>query len=250
MQEKIIDKLQKLIAHSQSAKQVGNLAEAEAFAGKIQELLTKHQLSMSDVDIEQEEAKQEEAEKQYVYGEKWTSRQTQWQIILFRGICRANDCINLVVPGSNTQAVVGLTEDRQTVIALYAYFVRLAKGLCDVEFKAYKQTDEYEEDIRWENPAGFGRTWKRSWCEGFAYAIMNRLYTARKAAEGQAEQIASQSNALVHLRNKQAIVDRYYKAQKFGKYRGGGTGNTNGDAYGAGSNAGNSVALTSNTLNG
>lgn len=43
--EKTLDKVQKLHAHAESAKELGN----EAFAAKIQELLTAYKLSMAEV---------------------------------------------------------------------------------------------------------------------------------------------------------------------------------------------------------
>ena len=50
--DQIIEKLRKLIAHEQSARTIGNIAEAEAFASKIQDLLTAHKLDMSEVDFQ------------------------------------------------------------------------------------------------------------------------------------------------------------------------------------------------------
>lgn len=49
--DKVIDKVQKLHAHAESAKKIGNEAEAQAFAAKVQELLTQYKLSMSDVEF-------------------------------------------------------------------------------------------------------------------------------------------------------------------------------------------------------
>src|SRR5450755_4442787 len=45
----VIELLQKLISHEQSARAIGNTAEADAFAGKIQKLLCDNNLSMADV---------------------------------------------------------------------------------------------------------------------------------------------------------------------------------------------------------
>jgi hypothetical protein len=52
---KMTELLQKLIAHEQSARAIGNTAEAEAFAMKIADLMFRHNLSMSDVEIKQQE---------------------------------------------------------------------------------------------------------------------------------------------------------------------------------------------------
>ena len=54
MEEKIIEKLRKLLNKHESAKDIGNLEEAEAFALKITEMLTKYNLSILDVKAEKE----------------------------------------------------------------------------------------------------------------------------------------------------------------------------------------------------
>jgi hypothetical protein len=52
--EKILDKLGKIKAHMESAKEIGNEQEAEAFAGMLQQLLLKHKLEMTDIDYNRE----------------------------------------------------------------------------------------------------------------------------------------------------------------------------------------------------
>lgn len=52
MENKILDKLRKLLLHKQSAEEIGSTAEAEAFAIKIQKLLNEYNLSLSDIDLE------------------------------------------------------------------------------------------------------------------------------------------------------------------------------------------------------
>jgi 1,6-anhydro-N-acetylmuramate kinase len=48
-QEKILEKLGKIKAHMESAQEIGNEAEAQAFASMLQNLLTKHKLEMTDI---------------------------------------------------------------------------------------------------------------------------------------------------------------------------------------------------------
>jgi len=42
--------LRKLITHEKSARSIGSIEEAESFAAKIQELMFKHKLAMTDVE--------------------------------------------------------------------------------------------------------------------------------------------------------------------------------------------------------
>lgn len=54
MRQKILDKIKKLFAQAEGEKAIGNADAAQAFLEKIQQLLDKHSLSMSDVEIEAE----------------------------------------------------------------------------------------------------------------------------------------------------------------------------------------------------
>lgn len=49
--EKILEKLRKLQAHADSAAEIGNEAEAEAFAAKVQELLTAYKISFATAGV-------------------------------------------------------------------------------------------------------------------------------------------------------------------------------------------------------
>ena len=139
MDNKIIDKLQKLLAHAESAKECGNMDEAAAFAGKVQDLLTKHQLSMSDIEIAEEKASGEQVERELVsperLGVKFSSKVQHWQVDLLNGLAAANNCQSFYGSGSNYQKIVGLQADRLQTIALFRYFARLAQVLCEKEAK-------------------------------------------------------------------------------------------------------------------
>jgi hypothetical protein len=47
--DEILEKVRKLHAHAESAAEIGNEAEAQTFAAKVQELLTAYKLSMADI---------------------------------------------------------------------------------------------------------------------------------------------------------------------------------------------------------
>lgn len=48
-QTEILEKIRKLNAHAESAAEIGNEAEAQAFAAKVQQLLTDYKLSVADI---------------------------------------------------------------------------------------------------------------------------------------------------------------------------------------------------------
>lgn len=53
MNKSIIEKLRKLIRHERSAREIGSIAEAEAFAERIQSLCDEYNLSISEIDIDE-----------------------------------------------------------------------------------------------------------------------------------------------------------------------------------------------------
>ena len=54
MASEIIDKIRKLHHHAESAKKVGSEKEAKAFAKEVQRLLEKHNLELSDIELQEE----------------------------------------------------------------------------------------------------------------------------------------------------------------------------------------------------
>lgn len=255
MSEKIIDKLAKLIKHEQSARSIGNMHEAEAFAGRIQILLTQHQLSMSDIDIEAETQDVEQVGKQGInprdIGQKFTGKRIQWQITLLKWIAKTNNCSTLITQGSNFQTVVGFNADRQNVVAVYSYFVKLAQELCETHFTVHKMSPEYQaymaDDFNWVGEKrAYSRTWKRSWLEGFVAAVTNRMWVTYsdtlKVAEDQ-----NQCQGLVHLRNKQALVKDFMNNGNYKNISQSKAG-VNSSAYGQGKAVGNGVALSGKAI--
>src|SRR5216683_5217426 len=95
-QESILSTLAKLISHEKSARSIGSVDEAEAFAAKIQALMFKHKLEMTDIEFEQEQNEpvlSERLEEEDVIGvRRESTRRQRWVDILVRAVARANFC--------------------------------------------------------------------------------------------------------------------------------------------------------------
>lgn len=131
-QSEIIVKLNKLLRHAESAREIGSIAEAEAFAARTQELLTKHKLEMSDIQfVEQEES--EPIELEYIspsdLGIKHQPKRIAWQENLAMTIGHANDCSTLILIDSNCAFFVGRKSDREICVGLLRYFLHLIISL-------------------------------------------------------------------------------------------------------------------------
>jgi len=221
----IVTTLQKLLAHQQSAKAIGSIEEAAAFGAKIQQLLSKHKLSISDL-----AAKEEEKEGANVggpirprdYGMKvnGNNRFISWIALMAQVIARCNDCEALLLPEvardikgkvkknragasytvtSNSWIFLGVESDRQQVEALFTYMCQLAWDM------ACETGDSLREQFRQEIIARYGEcvpvrlskrqhNFRHSFCAGFAEAVCTRIKEQRRAMQEEA------------LRNQQALV--------------------------------------------
>lgn len=226
----MIDKLQKLLAHERSAREIGNIAEAAAFASKIQELLFAHKLTMSDIEIAEED-RNEPVDQEYVEAESWSTT---------LGTACANSTFCRVLRNGKSLIFIGNTSNRQSCISMFQHLAVTGKALAETETAAWKQSDDYayKTSIR----SGFARTWKRSWLAGYADAIYNRLVADRKTLEAN----VSAGSALVYIdRSKQAVdtfvADKYPTVRRVPSART----NIYGSAYRSGFQSGFSVSLKS-----
>jgi len=194
--KKVLEKLQKIKAHAESAAKIGSEAEAEAFAAMLQQLLTKHKLGMSDLDFEVEDVRQPVGTGMIDWQDiKVRKSRIAWIEQLAAIVAKAYFCQILVHSGSSHITLVGRENDR--VIAEYVIItlVRLAQRLSEKEFgKLYRQ-DRYRAH-------GF----KASFLKAFVQRINERL----KEERGEAER--STSTALVRIRHEEKAVEDYLKS--------------------------------------
>jgi hypothetical protein len=233
-QSEIIRKLQLLISHQQSAAAIGNQAEAEAFAGRIQQMLSKHKLSMTDL-----EAKEEEKEgvtsglavDPRRFGMKDKDGMIPWLLDLARSIAKVNDCEILVqqvqkatksrkamlagkffkTQTTNQFIFVGIEVDRVAAEEFYVYMAKL------VWEYAGKAGDDVKERLRREIMYEIGKCapghlsaklhdFRHSYCKGFVSAVTKRMIDAREAEKAQA---ANTETGLMVI-DRRAVMVRTY----------------------------------------
>ncbi|MBS1793389.1 MAG: DUF2786 domain-containing protein [Acidobacteria bacterium] len=237
---KVIKKLQKLIAHEQSARAIGNVEEAAAFARRIQSLIDKHNLSMSEVELETAQNSTIDIEP---VGDRLGDIET-WQISLLQNIARLNGCHSLK-HNAGFQVVVGRQIDRQITINLYLYFETLGRELAEkflqnrnIVFSAVyagffvSALNSTAEDRR------------RSFLLGFVASVCQRLEETAKvnAAAKQSSQ------ALVFIGNKQKENREWMDARLNITQEESDLTRIDSSAFAQGASAGNEIALTDKTL--
>jgi len=274
--EEIKVKLKKLIDHAESAKQIGNLAEAELFASKVQDLLLKYNLSKKEIIEHQEELEvsgiDTDTEVKKAHG--------NWMAILLNTLCEYNFCKAIFTSSKMDKqyqiTIIGSYENVEVVSYLYDVLKNQLQRLSTKAFservKEFQKNSVYQlsELLNMGIPMGdikklkngmctVKRPWKysksfpnrskflKSFYMGANSGILKKL-EADKVKSKQSE-FANQINALV-LVHKNA-VDKYMAENHDGigttKVR---TRKVDGKAYYEGQKAGENSSMAKGLSNG
>ena len=228
MESKILDKIKKLVAKQQSAEQIGSAAEVELFAEKIQELLNKHNLSMSQLPSD----KIEEDVTHKILKRKIPSIGGSSNLQILGAIATNNWCeaIGYGRAKQNECLLIGSKENVEVVLYIHSVvtpiFVKVGKD---------KYNNEYLPD---HGPVIGLDTYMRRFIMGCANGLNDKLKVKK-------EQFVLEHNCTTLVRtNKVAIRD--YGDEKFGKSSKGRKTVTNNSAIGAyknGYNTGRNVSI-------
>lgn len=241
--DRIVDLLQKLIAKEKSCREIGTewtLREAEALAGRIAELLTRHKLSMSDVELARHERDQPVEMEEYdfeVAGVDRTDHRVDWLELLGNAVARGFFCRVLVWAGSNRLTFVGRKRDREIAIWLFCVVARKLEREPDRQVLIRRQ-------VYGKGSIPDAATWKSGFRRGAVEAIRVRLEAARAAATA-----GQNDRALVLVRRADDAVDDWMR-QNLNLVSMPAVGGRHVDAHGraAGDAWGRKVSLTVNAV--
>jgi hypothetical protein len=232
----VVDLLQKLINHEKSARTIGNIAEAEAFAGKIQKLLFDNKLSMTEVEIREEEKNEPVGEEDVVA--KTDGQYNGW---LAMAVADFTFCDVLRGWRRNTLCFIGATGNRAACVAMFNYLSVLGEQLADSQVEQWKGTPEYYV-ARAEEPQWAARRYRASFLQGYVRALKQRLKVEHEKLVAGAQQAG---NAMVYIDKAKNAVAAFVKVRyphmraNYGSYYG-----SNSSAHDAGFAQGNRVSLS------
>lgn len=200
-----------------------NLAEATLAFGKAQELLSKYNLSMSDIehDLEAKEAIEEQE------GIESNGRMASWKKALASSIARANQCFSYTkMIDKSTIKVVGRPSDIQIVNYMYLVISREIERLCKVNQPSNLNKSS-------------GKIWSNSFKIGAVKAISDRFNEVKKQSMENADE-----KAIVRVEKRFEEAKTFaYKNEKIvtkgSSYR------KNEGAYGAGYKSGQQIHANS-----
>ena len=159
-EEKTVDKIKKLLDHANSAEQIGNAEEAQAFMNKVQSLCNKHRIDIAEAEMfdpGNEDSTIDRENCRFKWGEKYRSRKrVWWSEQLASLISKNNNCTHYIFSGSNSVGFIGRERDRQIAIYLWKYIVRT---ITDFAQKEYDRVYNYHYDRGTQSEC---RGWKKA----------------------------------------------------------------------------------------
>jgi hypothetical protein len=222
--KKVLERIGKLKAHMDSAKDLNNEAEAQAFASMIQQLLMKHKLEMTDIQYTAH-VKDEPVEEHLVGGD-WDyvnrkrvmkdfpdveifKRRVKWMEDLGSVIADAHNCSMLISQMSSQIWFVGMKSN--IAVAEYIYITMLRT----IDKLSHKEYMKFRRECRARDGGGgkfLRETWgfKQAWIDGFITRLAQRFRDAKAKMEQD-----NSGTALVRI-NKEALAVRDYLKAKFG----------------------------------
>lgn len=218
MTEKIIDKIRKLHAHAESAKNIGSEAEAQAFAQMVNRLLNQHRLELTDIQFEEQRKNEpvSEAEIDFrKYGDTYRGKKVEWrekrQRIdwiekLAAIVAKAHSCQIMVIERSSRLFLVGTETNRQIVEYIFITLMRAAEKL------SWDEYAKYFYKCRDEGNVTRARGFRHAWLIGFIYRIGER-FEEEKAKMNQDKT----GTALIRYDRERMDIQNYLKNKKNAK---------------------------------
>lgn len=252
---KVLDLLNKLIQHQKSAEAIGSVAEAQAFAAKIQELMDVHKIEMSDVDFHVREVEEPFGFSEYSGPEAYSGgagKRQLWTQRLATAVADANEC-DIILGSGNRFSFAGRTSNRELCVVVFKYLFELAVEMADKAVIRDKDQQQYEFQ-EWYAKYGYKdigagyrhwmKNYRKSWLNGFATSVQSRLRESTKARNAA----ATATGAMVHIRKDDIALRNWFDAVTSGPSwrhsKNQSSSGSNHGAYEAGKSAGSAVNLT------
>jgi phosphoribosyl-ATP pyrophosphohydrolase len=210
--EKLVDRIKKMHAKAESAKALGNEAEAFAFASAVSKLLLKHNLEMTDVEAALA-MKEDPVKAHYfrpeVFGFKRKKTRVLWSELLAHVVADAHMCGILPCHASNELMIIGTRQNRQACEFMIVFLTRYAEEHAEKDYVTYFYRMKYEGDVT------KARGYKAGWLMGFVSRLAERYKADKMQVIKEAEQV--NPYALVRLKDQLVKVNEVIDVLATGK---------------------------------
>lgn len=194
--EKTLDRLKKLLIAERLHREYGSLQEAEAAATLIQELLTKYNLELSDVEREVDRASNPFTAVTlfpWEYGYHHKPRRVKWSEDLANNLAYAYYVQAVLNENNNVMWLVGRKREVEVCQTVFMTLARTALRLMNKERETARKRCQ-RSGAEW----GGNRLFRDSFFLGFNGAIQTRLEEQRRKLEIE----AGNCTALVRLQDE------------------------------------------------
>lgn len=199
--EDILSKIKKLMNQQESAAQLGNMEEADAFARMAQRMLMQHKIEMSEVEGFSLNKNDIEIDREIhswdrsVIGRK----RCNWKEQLAISVCKHNSCKILVHKGYGAITIIGTKESRMVSSYVLSTLTNFAEREMNRQYaKNYQRAKKLGQTYLMKG-------WRQSFLLGFIMEIDKRLREerAKVMSEGVSER------GLMVLDAEEKAVDDY-----------------------------------------
>lgn len=234
MEEKILEKIKKLINKSESAEKIGSIKEAEAFSAKVQELLAKYNLEMSQIDFTEKTEIDNIVEENM---KRWFSNiggDSSYDVM--RVVAEFNWCrvYNFGNHSHNLMRIIGKPENVEVCKFIHDICCKVFIAESRVAYKNYVKNEEYLMDgvrkpVAWDT---YARTFLKGCSKGLRVKLESEQERFKNENEGAYGLIKVNDAALVEYATK--WKSRRGRATSVSRI---------GDAYNKGVNVGRNVSI-------
>lgn len=200
---KLVQRIQKLHAMAESAREVGSLAEADSFMAAVSKTLNKHNLDMSVLSIDlRDSADPMGSTAEWGAMKRHRNRPVAWAQNLAVHVARAHNCAILVSPTTSIVIFYGRASNRGVAQRMFRYLRDMGERLNWQEYAVEVRRRRKE-----HGSERGGGEWRLNWLEGYVaevgrrYAVLQQqveadkgmamvLVSVRKEAEAAADQKA------------------------------------------------------------
>lgn len=230
--EAIKEKLRKLIAKEASARDIGNQAEADAFAAKISELMLEYELEMDEVMKGSGKEVYEVGDEIFDTEPLSQRHESNWVAILYHNVSEMAFCRAVLYAHKREAApyrviIFGDQHNREMLHYIVAQLVVKLRALSRRAFNEYK--DSGGQDKR--------NTYVRSFLKGACLGIRLRLLDERKKQEAENTQVTGL------VLDRQGAIQNYMEDKGYAVKPQKHTKTSSGAGYREGVNAGKSVDI-------
>lgn len=176
---KLVQRIQKLHAMAESARDVGSLAEADSFMSAVHKTLAAYNLDTSVLTIDMKDAADPLGQDAVLGAQlRHKDKPLGWAQDLAGHVARAHNCAHLISTTSSYVFFYGRASNRGVAVKMFKYLRDMAERLGQ---EAYV-TEAYRRRRTGEGERG-SASWRFNWMEGFVEEIGRRYQTMRQRVE-------------------------------------------------------------------